>query len=121
MCRWLAYCGTPVLLEQLIYQPKHSLIDQSLHSQLGAITTNGDGVDVGWYSERETPAVYRSIEPPWNDRNLRELTLRTLGQGWYLRTSAHRRVHRHSRPTAILFGTENGSGCTTVRLRTFKM
>jgi predicted glutamine amidotransferase len=74
MCRWLAYCGTPVLLDQLIYKPQHSLIDQSLHSHLGATTTNGDGVGVGWYSDRETPAVYRSIEPAWNDRNLRELT-----------------------------------------------
>ena len=35
MCRWLAYSGTPVLLEELLYKPQHSLIDQSLHSRLG--------------------------------------------------------------------------------------
>jgi predicted glutamine amidotransferase len=73
MCRWLAYSGTPVLLEELLYRPAHSLIDQSLHSRLGAETTNGDGFGVGWYGERETPAVFKSIEPAWNDRNLREL------------------------------------------------
>ncbi len=73
MCRWLAYSGTPVLLEELLYKPKHSLIDQSLHSQLGVETTNGDGFGVGWYGEGEMPAVYKSIEPAWNDRNLREL------------------------------------------------
>ena len=73
MCRWLAYSGTPVLLEDLIYRPAHSLIDQSLHSRLGAETTNGDGFGVGWYPERETPAFYKSTEPAWNDRNLREL------------------------------------------------
>jgi glutamine amidotransferase len=73
MCRWLAYSGTPVLLEELLYKPKHSLIDQSLHSQLGVETTNGDGFGVGWYGEGKTPALYRSIEPAWNDRNLREL------------------------------------------------
>src|SRR5438105_9445717 len=72
MCRWLAYYGTPVLLEELLYKPKNSLIDQSLHSQLGVETTNGDGVGVGWYSE-QGPAVYKSIDPAWNDRNLREL------------------------------------------------
>ena len=33
MCRWLAYSGSPVLLEELLYKPQHSLIDQSLHSQ----------------------------------------------------------------------------------------
>ena len=74
MCRWLAYTGTPVLLEQLLYGPKHSLIDQSLHSRLGATTTNGDGFGVGWYGEGHKPAVFKSIEPAWNDRNLRELS-----------------------------------------------
>ena len=39
MCRWLAYSGTPVLLEELLYKPQHSLIDQSLHSRLGAEDT----------------------------------------------------------------------------------
>jgi glutamine amidotransferase len=73
MCRWLAYIGTPLLLEELLYKPEHSLIDQSLHAQLGAGTTNGDGVGVGWYGDRHTPGLYRSIEPAWGDHNLREL------------------------------------------------
>jgi predicted glutamine amidotransferase len=73
MCRWLAYSGSPVLLEELLLKPKYSLIDQSLHSRLGATTTNGDGFGVGWYGEGETPAVFRSMEPAWNDRNLLEL------------------------------------------------
>src|SRR5215211_9551519 len=74
MCRWLAYSGTPVLLDDLLYKPAHSLIDQSLHSRLGVETTNGDGFGVGWYGEWETPAVFKSIEPAWNDRNLGELS-----------------------------------------------
>jgi predicted glutamine amidotransferase len=73
MCRWLAYSGAPVLLEDLLYKPENSLVVQSLHSQLGAETTNGDGFGVGWYGSRATPAVFRSTEPAWNDRNLREL------------------------------------------------
>ena len=73
MCRWLAYTGTPILLEELIFKPAHSLIDQSRHSKLGAETTNGDGFGVGWYAERDIPALYRSTAPAWNDRNLREL------------------------------------------------
>jgi predicted glutamine amidotransferase len=73
VCRWLAYSGSPVLLERLLYEPKHSLIDQSLHSRLGAETTNGDGFGIGWYGVGETPALFHSIEPAWNDRNLREL------------------------------------------------
>jgi predicted glutamine amidotransferase len=50
-----------------------SLIDQSPHSRLGAETTNGDGFGVGWYDAAPVPGVFRSIEPAWNDANLREL------------------------------------------------
>ena len=73
MCRWLAYSGSPVLLEELLLKPKYSLIDQSLHSRMGATTTNGDGFGVGWYGAEDTPAVFHSMEPAWNDRNLHEL------------------------------------------------
>lgn len=73
MCRWLAYTGTPVLIDELLYKPANSLVVQSLHSRLGAETTNGDGVGVGWYDELPTPGVFRSTEPAWHDRNLHEL------------------------------------------------
>jgi predicted glutamine amidotransferase len=73
MCRWLAYSGSPILLEELLYKPAHSLIDQSRHSRLGVETTNGDGFGVGWYGTAPTPAVFRAVGPAWSDRNLREL------------------------------------------------
>jgi glutamine amidotransferase len=74
MCRWLAYSGTPLTLEELLYTGDHSLIDQSLHSRFGAEPTNGDGFGVGWYDEDGMPGVFRSIEPAWNDANLREIS-----------------------------------------------
>jgi predicted glutamine amidotransferase len=74
VCRWLAYSGSPVLIEALLYRPEHSLIDQSRHARMGVDTTNGDGFGVGWYdSAGQAPAVFHSIEPAWNDRNLREV------------------------------------------------
>ncbi|WP_328483160.1 class II glutamine amidotransferase [Streptomyces sp. NBC_00377] len=76
MCRWLAYSGTPVLLETILYRPAHSLIDQSLHSKMGVETTNGDGFGVGWYgpdADDGSPAVVRDIGPAWSNRNLREI------------------------------------------------
>jgi glutamine amidotransferase len=75
MCRWLAYSGTPVLLEEWLYKPVHSLIDQSLHSRLGVETTNGDGYGVGWYTETENqrPGILKGIGPAWGSRNLREV------------------------------------------------
>src|SRR3954471_24651110 len=73
MCRWLAYSGSPVLLSKALYSPTHSLIDQSLHSKLGAEATNGDGFGIGWYDDGPAPGVFKSIEPAWNDQNLREV------------------------------------------------
>ncbi|MHC3475574.1 class II glutamine amidotransferase [Streptomyces sp. 7R007] len=74
MCRWLAYSGTPVLLDEVLYRPTHSLIDQSLHSRMGVETTNGDGFGVGWYSEHaRTPAVFHDTGPAWSNRNLQEI------------------------------------------------
>jgi glutamine amidotransferase len=60
-------------LETVLVKPKHSLIDQSLHSRLGFETTNGDGFGVGWYGNGDGPGLYRSIQPAWGDQNLREL------------------------------------------------
>ncbi len=74
MCRWLAYSGSPIRLEELLVKRDSSLIDQSLHARQGATTTNGDGFGVGWYQPGEPPRLYRSIHPAWNDRNLRELS-----------------------------------------------
>jgi len=73
VCRWLAYSGSPIRLEELLLKRDRSLIDQSLHARQGATPTNGDGFGVGWYEEGEGPRVYRSTHPAWNDRNLREL------------------------------------------------
>ena len=73
MCRWLAYSGSPILLEDLLFKPEHSLIDQSRHSRLGVETTNGDGFGVGWYGSGPVPATFRALGPAWSDRNLREL------------------------------------------------
>ncbi|GAA3006512.1 class II glutamine amidotransferase [Actinokineospora diospyrosa] len=73
MCRWIAYSGSPVRLEDLLYKPENSLIVQSKQSQLGVETTNGDGFGIGWYGDRGTPGVYHNIQPAWQDSNLLEL------------------------------------------------
>jgi glutamine amidotransferase len=74
MCRWLAYYGKPIRMDLVLYQGPDSLINQSLHSKLGAEPTNGDGFGIGWYGPDGTPGVFRSTEPAWNDRNLREIS-----------------------------------------------
>ena len=73
MCRWMAYSGDPILVEELLFRPAHSIIDQSLQARLGEYTTNGDGFGIGWYGDSTTPAVYKSTHPAWNDRDLHEI------------------------------------------------
>jgi predicted glutamine amidotransferase len=73
MCRWMAWFGQPVLIEELMFKTQHGIVDQSLHARMGAEPTNGDGVGLGWYGHGDTPALYRSIAPAWSDVNLREI------------------------------------------------
>ena len=73
MCRWLAYSGSPILLEDVLFKTDHSLIDQSLRALDASTTTNGDGFGIGWYGRRDLPGVYRDIRPAWNDSNLQAL------------------------------------------------
>ncbi len=69
----MAWLGQPVYIDELLFKTQHGIVDQSLHSRLGAETTNGDGFGMGWYGERDDPAIYRSVAPAWSDANLREL------------------------------------------------
>ena len=73
MCRWQAYSGRPIRLEDLLFKTKHSLIDQSMSSRSAETPTNGDGFGLGWFGTREFPGLFRSIRPAWNDFNLRDL------------------------------------------------
>src|SRR4051794_37513237 len=73
MCRWMAWFGQPLVLEELLFKTQHGIIDQSLHSRLGAEPTNGDGFGVGWYGVGDGPGVFRSVAPAWSDANLRHL------------------------------------------------
>jgi len=73
MCRWLAYSGSPMPIEDLVLKPDYSLIDQSLTARLSPKPTNGDGFGIGWYGRQNQPAVYRSMQPAWNDGNLEDL------------------------------------------------
>jgi len=73
MCRWLGYFGDPIRIEELVYNTRHSLIEQSRSARLTTHLTNADGFGIGWYGSAELPGLYRNISPAWSDRNLREL------------------------------------------------
>ncbi|MDE1340868.1 class II glutamine amidotransferase [Vibrio aestuarianus] len=73
MCRWLAYQGSPIYLDQLVYQPEHSLVHQSLEARKAVTRVNADGFGLGWYTERSTPGQFHEVLPAWGDENLRSL------------------------------------------------
>ena len=74
MCRWAAYSGTPIFLEDIISRPGHSLIHQSHCATQCHSATNADGFGVAWYGDRAEPGLYRDVMPAWSDPNLRSLT-----------------------------------------------
>ncbi|MGF1514418.1 MAG: ergothioneine biosynthesis protein EgtC [Elainellaceae cyanobacterium] len=91
MCRIVGYVGQAIALEQLLYQPEHSLVHQSYAPQeMTAGTLNADGFGVGWYGAGKPaiaeagavepedaalePFTYRSVLPIWNDVNLPDLS-----------------------------------------------
>ena len=74
MCRFVAYRGAPIFLEELVARPQHSLVQQSLHAEHAKSVTNGDGFGIGWYGDKAEPAVYREVMPAWSDENLLALT-----------------------------------------------
>jgi glutamine amidotransferase len=73
MCRFLAYQGAPIYLEDMVASPSHSLIAQSLHASEGKTEINGDGFGLGWYGERDHPGLFRDLRPAWSDENLRAI------------------------------------------------
>ena len=60
-------------IEELLFKTQR-MVDQSLHSRMGAEPTNGNRrAGAGWYGAGEGPGVYHSVAPAWGDANLREL------------------------------------------------
>jgi ergothioneine biosynthesis protein EgtC len=77
MCRLLAYRGTPIQPEKLIYQPEHSLYIQSYKPKETVTTSvNADGLGMGWYDFKKDskPFIYKNILPIWSDTNFPDLT-----------------------------------------------
>ncbi len=75
MCRLLAYKGTPIIMDDLLYKPKNSLVNQSINAREIEEPLNGDGFGVGWYVPEINyePITYVSVNPAWSNRNLKNL------------------------------------------------
>jgi glutamine amidotransferase len=77
MCRLVAYLGERVVLDEILFQPDSSIVEQAVHPQLlSAMNLAGFGV-VAWDDQSpsaELPWTYRTAGLPFFDRNLRALS-----------------------------------------------
>lgn len=86
----MAYIGPQILVADCVLWPSRSIIkqsyearerrnDSSLPFHLGYGNLNADGFGIGWYAEGqksgqdETPCVFTSVTPAWNNDNLSRL------------------------------------------------
>lgn len=71
----MAYLGSPIIIDQLLYQPKNSLVNQSINAKELEEPLNGDGFGIGWYvpDVNFEPVTFVSVHPAWSNRNLRNL------------------------------------------------
>lgn len=74
MCRWAAYVGQPVFIEDIVSRPGHSLVRQSHEAVECKSAINADGFGLAWYGERPEPGLFCDILPAWSDPNLASLT-----------------------------------------------
>jgi predicted glutamine amidotransferase len=67
--------GSPIIIDKLLYQPKNSLINQSINAKELEEPLNGDGFGIGWYVPEINyePVTFVSVFPAWNNKNLRNL------------------------------------------------
>jgi glutamine amidotransferase len=77
MCRLVAYLGERVVLDDVLFAPDSSIVEQAVHPQmLAAMNLAGFGV-VAWDDESpsaELPWTHRTAGLPFFDRNLRALS-----------------------------------------------
>lgn len=84
VCRFAAYVGPPIRLEQFLLRPPHSLVKQSYQPrEMSTALMNADGFGIGWFDHEERPAAYRQTHPIWSDGNLPALA-RSLQQPLWL-------------------------------------
>lgn len=90
MCRYIAYLGAPILLDDVLFKPKNSLIKQSIQAKESEEPLNGDGFGVGWYTQEldSTPAIFTSIQPAWNDQNLMHLASKIRASSFFAHVRA---------------------------------
>lgn len=76
MCRFAAYLGEPILIEDLLYEPDGALVHQAVDTELMSLLNLGGFGMAAWdpaFPDPSRPLTYRVPTLPSFDRNLRAL------------------------------------------------
>ena len=112
MCRWIAYRGETIPLEQYVTAPAHSLVVQSQRALESTAATNGDGFGMGWYGEHAgAGALSRGASGLVGREPALSLPSHPLAS--LFRACA--RLHRHADHAArIAIPSPAGAGCSCI-------
>lgn len=80
MCRLLSWIGSSRYLDEFVLKADQSLVMQSRAALIGHTTVNADGFGLAWYSEHDTPCIYKDIHPAWSDANLEQIAAHTKAE-----------------------------------------
>jgi glutamine amidotransferase len=85
MCRFIAYKGTEVTLNDIVISPTNSLVEQSKDAKKRKKPLNGDGFGLSWYPNHDDPfpARFVSIEPAWSNQNLQQIASKVRSQCFF--------------------------------------
>ena len=115
MCRWLAYSGSPLRLDELLLNRTRSLVDQSLHSQLGRDDDERRRLRRRLVRRRRPSRASTAAPTRPGTTATCASSPRASSRRSSSRTSAPRRGRRSRRRTRTPSGTAAGCGCTTAR------
>jgi predicted glutamine amidotransferase len=103
---WLAWHGQPLLIEQLLFNPRGGLVDRARGSGESADASVG----LGWYGTGDAPDVYNGTVAPWDDDALRELAGNVRASLFlaHVRAGSGDAIARHGRWLFVHDGAING-------------
>lgn len=109
MSQWLAWHGQPLPIEQLLFNVRGGLIEQSRQDAAGREMPDV-GFGLGWYGTGGEPGVYHSAASPSQDADLRDLAQRVRSPLFlaHLGPASGRAVTQHGRWLFVHDGAING-------------
>ena len=77
MCRVMMYLGEPECLHHFLFSPDSSFVRQSYQARyMHMMNLAGFGMVV-WQKENQVPLIYKSLDMPFFDSNLKNISERT--------------------------------------------